>query len=166
MVDLSLIWGKLFGSSQPKTIPEVFPHLSSSTCSWQSRQSLTAIQTELGNGEQTTLLLNNLFMLLLPTEFSYNATTWKESTSDNRHLCLSHLYHIFLCLSRREKIQLMPRIDKREVLGREDRRLFFTLQWRMVVNTGYQNPAGCSARKDKLKCDWYRGSCIVTAPVD
>lgn len=46
----------------------------------------------LGNGEQTALLLNTLFMLLpLPTEFSHDVTAWKESTTDNRPCLLQFL---------------------------------------------------------------------------
>lgn len=76
------------------------------------QHSLLAGQTDtdshshrLGNGEQTALLLNTLFMLLLPAEFSHNVTTWKESTSDKHRPCLSHLYNFFPCLSHGENSQ-------------------------------------------------------------
>lgn len=64
--------------------------------SWQNRHTNSQADRP-GNGEQTALLLNTLFMPLLPTELSSNVTTWKENTSDNHLPCLSHLYHFSPC---------------------------------------------------------------------
>lgn len=108
---IKVILDNLLAAFTPK-LQRCFQQLSS-TCFLVKHTDSDSHSDRSGNGEQTALLLNTLFMLLLSTEFSLNTTTWKESTSDNHHPGLSH-YHFFLCLTQEENSQLMPWVDKQE----------------------------------------------------
>lgn len=148
MVDLSLKSSKItFWQHSPKDSWGV---------STAKQHLLLAEQTESdshsdrsGNGEQTALLLNTLFLLLLSTEFSHNTTTWKESTSDNHHPGLSRLYHFFLCLTHGENSQLMPWVDKQEACVRQRHRIrsWFAVAVSFEKTLVIKSSRGCSAQK-------------------